>query len=109
MFPTTKVSIYHSCDLKLMFVKRNNFAFDGPSNTHPSVSIVQPVLGHGTHPALSDVGFDLFCPSNLEKAMELFKDEHICNDFCKWPGFKLSPFRGNGKSKGKASDPVIVS
>ncbi|KAG9312435.1 hypothetical protein JVU11DRAFT_6819 [Chiua virens] len=59
-----------------------------------------------THP---DIGHDLFCEGNLEKAVELFEDEHICNKFCKWPGFKLVPFRGNWKGKGKALDPVILS
>ena len=41
--------------------------------------------------------------------MELFKDEHICNDFCRWPGFKLVPFGGNKKGKGKALDPIMVT
>ena len=45
----------------------------------------------------------------MERAVEVFEAEHICNEFCKWPGFKLSPFGRSGKGKGKALDPVIVS
>ncbi|KAG6369385.1 hypothetical protein JVT61DRAFT_14917 [Boletus reticuloceps] len=56
-----------------------------------------------------DIGHDLFCKGNLEKAIKLFEEEHVCNRFCKWPGFNLPPFGGSFKGKGKASDPVVVS
>ena len=36
-------------------------------------------------------GQDLFGEGNLEIGVKLFAKEHICNDFCRWPGFELAP------------------
>ncbi|KAG9308116.1 hypothetical protein JVU11DRAFT_12516 [Chiua virens] len=64
-------------------------------------------LGRLTTPPFSSIGDGLFCEGNLEKAVELFREEHVCNHFCKWPGFELLPFIPE-KGKGKVLDPVVV-
>ncbi|KIM55951.1 hypothetical protein SCLCIDRAFT_29991 [Scleroderma citrinum Foug A] len=38
-------------------------------------------------------GQRLFSDGNVQKGVELFKEQHVCNEFCKWAGFRLSPFR----------------
>lgn len=62
-----------------------------------------------THFEPSDIGHNSFCEGNVEKAVEEFEREHICNHFCKWPGFNLWRLKGNIKGKGKATDPFVVS
>ncbi|KAI6003924.1 hypothetical protein EDD15DRAFT_2360189 [Pisolithus albus] len=44
-----------------------------------------------THP---EVGGDLklFSEGNLQKGVECFEKQHVCNKFCKWEGFQLSTF-----------------
>ncbi|KAL4068881.1 hypothetical protein V8B97DRAFT_2104761 [Scleroderma yunnanense] len=37
-------------------------------------------------------GQKLFGDGNVQKGVELFEKEHICNMFCKWAGFGLSAF-----------------
>lgn len=41
----------------------------------------------------------LFGDGNLEHGVTVFEDQHVCNKFCKWPGFNLEPF---GKGAGGA-------
>ncbi|KAG6370500.1 hypothetical protein JVT61DRAFT_11413 [Boletus reticuloceps] len=43
-----------------------------------------------THPSVN-AGKDLFGEGNLVIGVKLFAREHICNAFCRWPGFKLDP------------------
>jgi len=31
----------------------------------------------------------LFGEGNLEGTVEIFKEQHICNAYCRWPGFAL--------------------
>jgi hypothetical protein len=37
-------------------------------------------------------GKDLFGEGNIECTISMFKKQHKCNEFCKWPGFRLVPF-----------------
>ncbi|KIM57534.1 hypothetical protein SCLCIDRAFT_130309 [Scleroderma citrinum Foug A] len=40
-------------------------------------------------------GQRLFSDGNVQKGVELFKKQHVCNKFCEWAGFGLSSFRQN--------------
>ncbi|KIO08753.1 hypothetical protein M404DRAFT_22604 [Pisolithus tinctorius Marx 270] len=40
-------------------------------------------------------GTDIFSKGNVEIGVELFEQEHICNQYCTWPGFTLKPFKGS--------------
>ncbi|KIK77271.1 hypothetical protein PAXRUDRAFT_167394 [Paxillus rubicundulus Ve08.2h10] len=46
-------------------------------------------------------GQKLFSEGNYAKGVAAFEKEHICNKYCKWPGFQLDTF-GGGKSLGTA-------
>ncbi|KAG2151180.1 uncharacterized protein EDB93DRAFT_1083449 [Suillus bovinus] len=46
-----------------------------------------------THPLVSDTK-DIFGGGNIEKVVSEFETRHICNHFCKWPGFELEEFGG---------------
>ncbi|KAG1847348.1 hypothetical protein DFJ58DRAFT_843236 [Suillus subalutaceus] len=46
-----------------------------------------------THPSVSDKK-DIFGGGNIEKAVSEFETRHVCNHFCKWPGFELEEFGG---------------
>jgi len=35
---------------------------------------------------------DIFGEGNIEKAVNLFEEQHICNYYCQWPGFGLNSF-----------------
>ncbi|KAI5988302.1 hypothetical protein F5J12DRAFT_774588 [Pisolithus orientalis] len=39
-------------------------------------------------------GQDLFGEGNIEKGVERFENDHVCNSFCKLPAFGLKPFGG---------------
>ncbi|KAI6005573.1 hypothetical protein EDD15DRAFT_2358723 [Pisolithus albus] len=38
-------------------------------------------------------GLKLFSEGNLQKGVECFEKQHICNKFCRWEGFRLSTFQ----------------
>ncbi|KAI6016397.1 hypothetical protein BKA83DRAFT_4498028 [Pisolithus microcarpus] len=44
-----------------------------------------------THPEVG-AGLKLFSEGNLQKGVECFEKQHICNKFCRWEGFRLSTF-----------------
>jgi hypothetical protein len=44
-----------------------------------------------TDPSVSD-GDDIFGEGNISKAVSEFEKRHVCNDFCKSPGFSLDTF-----------------
>lgn len=44
-----------------------------------------------TDPSVSD-GDDIFGEGNISKAVSEFEKRHICNNFCRWPGFALETF-----------------
>ncbi|KAI6115137.1 hypothetical protein EDD16DRAFT_1551096 [Pisolithus croceorrhizus] len=52
-----------------------------------------------THPTVGR-GKDIFGEGNLEIGVKLFEKEHVCNAFCKWPGFGLKPFRDGSETSG---------
>lgn len=35
---------------------------------------------------------NLLGDGNAETGVELFEEQHVCNHYCCWPGFKLLPF-----------------
>ncbi|KAG1904188.1 uncharacterized protein F5891DRAFT_916344, partial [Suillus fuscotomentosus] len=41
-----------------------------------------------THSSVSE-GQDIFGEGNIEKAVSEFEKHHVCNEFCRWPGFGL--------------------
>ncbi|KAG1887220.1 hypothetical protein F4604DRAFT_1570992 [Suillus subluteus] len=45
-----------------------------------------------THSSVSQ-GNDIFGEGNIEKAVSEFERRHVCNEFCKWPGFGLEVLR----------------
>ncbi|KAF9228248.1 hypothetical protein BS17DRAFT_805791 [Gyrodon lividus] len=53
-----------------------------------------------THPDVNK-GQKLFSEGNYAKGVAAFEKEHICNKYCKWPGFQLDAF-GGGESSGTA-------
>ncbi|KAI6104968.1 hypothetical protein EDD16DRAFT_1492209 [Pisolithus croceorrhizus] len=44
-----------------------------------------------TDPSVGD-GLDIFSEGNVESTVAAFEKHHVCNRFCKWPGFSLSQF-----------------
>ncbi|KAG1767365.1 hypothetical protein EV702DRAFT_980104, partial [Suillus placidus] len=46
-----------------------------------------------THSSVSE-GKDMFGGGNIEKAVNEFERRHVCNKFCKWPGFGLKTLGG---------------
>jgi hypothetical protein len=63
--------------------------------THPSVLCFCSVT-HYTHDvalfrSVSE-GEDIFGEGNIEKAVGLFEEQHVCNYYCRWPGFGLNSF-----------------
>lgn len=46
-----------------------------------------------THSSVSE-GKDMFGGGNIEKAVSEFERHHVCNEFCKWPGFGLKTLGG---------------
>ncbi|KAI6152554.1 hypothetical protein BKA82DRAFT_4351868 [Pisolithus tinctorius] len=56
-----------------------------------------------THPDVNQ-GQILFGEGNLEDEVAAFEHQHICNKYCKWPGFQLEVFgKGKARSSGTAS------
>jgi hypothetical protein len=47
-----------------------------------------------THSSVSE-GKDMFGGGNIEKAVSEFERRHVCNEFCKWPGFGLKTLGGD--------------
>ncbi|KIO04658.1 hypothetical protein M404DRAFT_26113 [Pisolithus tinctorius Marx 270] len=56
-----------------------------------------------THPDVNQ-GQILFGEGNLEDEVAAFEHQHVCNKYCKWPGFQLEVFgKGKARSSGTAS------
>ncbi|KAG2144402.1 uncharacterized protein EDB93DRAFT_1251643 [Suillus bovinus] len=72
----------------VQYVKTSGLAFisDYQGNTE---LLTDPQIM--TDPSVSD-GDDIFGEGNISEAVSEFEKGHICNNFCKWPGFALEAF-----------------
>ncbi|KIK75867.1 hypothetical protein PAXRUDRAFT_171445, partial [Paxillus rubicundulus Ve08.2h10] len=52
-------------------------------------SICQPKGSQLAYSSKVGEGKNLFSEGNLEIGVKLFEKEHLCNKYCKWPGFHL--------------------
>ncbi|KAG1874865.1 hypothetical protein F4604DRAFT_1925000 [Suillus subluteus] len=73
--------IHYSTLAPTQFSYRNNIGNTGLL-TDPQIM---------TDPSVSD-GDNIFGEGNIGKAVSEFEKRHICNDFCRWPGFALEAF-----------------
>ncbi|KIK37538.1 hypothetical protein CY34DRAFT_92565, partial [Suillus luteus UH-Slu-Lm8-n1] len=51
-------------------------------------------------------GKDVFGDGNIERAVSTFKQEHNCNKYCKWSGFKLKVYEAAKRGAEVETDPV---
>ncbi|KAF8120877.1 hypothetical protein EV363DRAFT_1589260 [Boletus edulis] len=85
----------------VQYMKTKGLAFISDYQGNSSLLTDPQIL---TDPSLV-VGKDMFGDGNLTNGVKKFKEQHICNHYCRWPGFGLRAFEHDEleESEGESS------
>ncbi|KAG9311681.1 hypothetical protein JVU11DRAFT_7918 [Chiua virens] len=91
--PEYNVAEFLAFTQHVQYVKTGGLAYISDYQGSTSLLTDPQIL---THPSVGE-GSNIFSEGNLEKGVEEFENEHICNKYCKWPGFSLATFQSGVK------------